>query len=263
MAKSKRKKSSRKQGVMIALLSAAGLLLVLMAVWLWPKGTPDPGPPPEVTTFGIVMPKGYSIHGIDVSKHQGRIDWQRISRMQENGIRISFVFIKATEGITRQDDQFKENWQKAAEAGLIRGAYHFYYPSRDAAKQAANLIKMLRLKPGDLPPVVDVETSNGRSSGQIQKGLKQFLGILEKKYGVKPILYTNTSFYKRFLSGSFDSYPLWIAGYYDHERFYSEFNVPWSFWQHSESGRADGIRGKVDFNVFRGNRAKLDSLRVK
>ncbi len=220
-------------------------------------------PSPPVKSFGIIMPGGYAVHGIDVSKHQGNIDWKRVSRMKTNGIEISFAFIKATEGITRQDHLFKTNWKQSAQNGLLRGAYHFYYPSRDADKQADNFIKMVKLTKGDLPPVIDIEVSSNRSAEKIREGLKTILLRFEKHYKVKPIIYTNINFYNTFLKGNFKEYPLWIAGYFDHDRFYNEFNTPWIIWQHSEKGRVDGIRGNVDFNVFKGNLEKLEMLRLK
>ncbi len=220
-------------------------------------------PAPPVKSFGILMPGGYAVHGIDVSKHQGTIDWKRVSRMRINGIWISFAFIKATEGITRQDQKFKTNWKQSAQNGLLRGAYHFYYPSRDADKQADNFIKMVTLTKGDLPPVADIEVSNGRSAEKIREGLKVFINRLEKHYKVKPIIYTNINFYNTYLKGSFEEYPLWIAGYFDHDRFYNEFNTPWVIWQHSEKGKVDGIKGNVDFNVFKGSLEKLRRMRIE
>jgi lysozyme len=218
---------------------------------------------PKVETFGIIIPRGYSVHGIDVSKHQGNIDWKRVSQMEKNGVRIAFAYIKATEGVSRQDEKFKINWKQSSENGLLRGAYHFYYPSRDAQKQADNFIKQVKPGIGDLPPVVDIELGNGKSAAKICKGLKIYLIAIEKHYSVKPIIYTNINFYNSYLKGSFNDYPLWIAGYFDHDRFYNEFETPWVLWQHSEKGKVDGIKGNVDFNVFSGSLDKLKLLGAK
>jgi len=259
-------KISKNTTLLFRLIIIPGMiLLVLIAIvkapaWFKALQSGNLKPTPPVTSFGILMPRGYSVHGIDVSKHQGQIDWKRVSRMEKNDIRISFAFIKATEGITRQDNQFDRNWEQSAKYGLMRGAYHFYYPSRDAGKQADNFIRMVKLGSGDLPPVVDIEYSNGKSKKKICDDLKVFLNRLEKKYGVKPVLYTNIHFYSTYLEGSFDAYPLWIAGYFEHDRFYNEFKTPWHFWQHSENGKVDGIRGSVDFNVFNGDIEKLKSI---
>lgn len=246
-------------------LIPAGLLIITILLIKAPSYLRESFPDktkaaPKVESFGIIMPGGYSIHGIDVSKHQGKIDWKRVSRMKKNGIQISFAFIKATEGITRQDNRFESNWKQSAVNGLLRGAYHFYYPSRDADKQADNFIKTVKLTKGDLPPVVDIELSNGKSREKICAGLKVFISRLEKQYNTKPIIYTNISFYNKYLKDDFRDYPLWIAGYFDHDRFYNEFETPWDFWQHSERGKVDGIKGNVDFNVFKGDLTKLKNF---
>lgn len=227
----------------------------LVAGWL-----DDEKPAPPVKSFGILLPSRYHVHGIDVSKHQGRIDWLRVKKMKSNGQHISFAFIKATEGITRQDKRFAYNWEQARKQGIVRGAYHFYYPSRNAGLQALNFMGQVKLLPGDLPPVVDIEHANGKGKKEIVKGLKTMLDDLETAYGQKPIIYSNVRFYETFLADNFQSYPLWIAGYFDHERFEDEFGYEWSFWQHSERGHVDGIKGMVDFNVFVGTEAGLKAL---
>jgi len=122
---------------------------------------------------------------------------------------------------------------------------------------------MVKLTKGDLPPVVDIEVSNGRSAAKIREGLKIFINRLEKHYTIKPIIYTNINFYNTYLKGSFEEYPLWIAGYFDHDRFYNEFSTSWIIWQHSEKGKVDGIKGNVDFNVFKGSLAKLQKMRIE
>lgn len=262
-------KISKNASIFLRLFIIPGFLLIILFLiikapdWVNTFLNKEQGNAPPVSSFGIVMPKGYTVHGIDISKHQGVIDWKRVNKMKENGIQISFTFIKATEGITRQDDKYEINWKQSGQNDILRGAYHFYYPSRDANKQADNFIKVVKLSKGDLPPVVDIEYSNGKSAKKISDDLMVFIKRLEKQYGVKPILYTNTNFYNTFLIGKFDEYPLWIAGYFDHERFYNEFTTPWILWQHSEKGKVDGIRGNVDFNVFKGSREKLQSMCLK
>src|SRR5688572_22629007 len=90
--------------------------------------------------FGIPIPAAYEIHGIDVSRYQQRISWESVKAMQVNEIKLSFAFIKATEGAGNVDPYFKRNWRKAKEAGIIRGAYHFFIASKDGTKQAQNFI---------------------------------------------------------------------------------------------------------------------------
>jgi lysozyme len=262
-------KVSKNINILLRLIFIPGLILLVLLLlikapsWINSFFNSDRATSATVSSFGIVIPKGYSVHGIDVSKHQGEIDWKRVSQMKKDGIQVSFTYIKATEGITRQDNKFETNWKQAGRNDILRGAYHFYYPSRDANKQADNFISTVKLLKGDLPPVVDIEYSNGRSAMKICNDLKVFCDRLENEYSVKPIIYTNINFFNSYLKDSFDDYPLWIAGYFDHDRFYNEFNTPWIIWQHSERGKVDGIRGKVDFNVFKGGLEKLKDMSVK
>lgn len=216
-----------------------------------------------VKEFGIILPHGNFTHGIDVSKHQGTIDWKRVAEMRVQNKKIDFVFIKATEGITRSDQQFKKNWKGAAKNNLIRGAYHFYYPSRDAKKQAKSFIESVELNKGDLPPVIDIELDNGKTKNTIVKDLTIMCNELESHYGLKPIIYTNLHFYETYLKDDFNKYPLWISCYFDQKRFETECKHKWIFWQHSEKGKVDGINGNVDFNVFNGSPASLNKILLK
>ncbi|UYQ92801.1 glycoside hydrolase family 25 protein [Chitinophaga horti] len=208
--------------------------------------------------FGIDMPVNYSVHGIDISKFQKDINWMAVKQMQVDNIRISFAFMKATEGITRQDATFKRNWVKARQAGIIRGAYHFFYATRDPLKQAINFRNVVELESGDLPPVLDIEVHNNQSPAVIRSTAKIWLEEMEKVYGVKPIIYTNVNFYEKYLGSEFDKYPLWVAHYYQKDR--PRINRKWVFWQHSDIGRVNGIRARVDFNVFKGDSAALVKL---
>lgn len=208
--------------------------------------------------FGIDMPVNYSIHGIDISKFQGNVNWMAVRQMQVDEIRISFAFIKATEGISRQDGTFQRNWDKAKEAGVIRGAYHFFYSTRDPIKQAINFRNVVQLESGDLPPVLDIEVHNNQPPAVIRSTARIWLEDMEKAYGVKPIIYTNIHFYETYLGKDFDEYPLWVAHYYQKDKPRSARN--WVFWQHSDIGHVNGIRGTVDFNVFRGDSSDLIKL---
>lgn len=215
----------------------------------------------NLLNFGVTLPSGYRIHGIDISHHQKNIDWPEIATIDVNGNKINFAFIKATEGITRQDMHFKKNWEKCHEAGLIRGAYHFYYPTRDAKKQAENFINQVTLKPGDLPPVLDIELSKGKSKDEIVKGCKEWCEIIEAHYGVKPIFYTNPTFYDKYLKEDFEDYPLWIAHYY--KEVPKMHHREWIFWQHSDCATIKGIDKPVDLNVFKGDMEDLLELCIQ
>ncbi|RYY44070.1 MAG: glycoside hydrolase family 25 protein [Chitinophagaceae bacterium] len=210
--------------------------------------------------FGINMPTNYSIHGIDISKYQKTIGWRLVKEMEVDDIKVSFVFMKATEGLSSVDKQFGRNWALAEKHGITRGAYHFFIPGKSGKTQAENFIKTVRLKSGDLPPVLDVEQTYGVKKEQLQKQVAEWIEIVEKKYGVKPIIYTNVSFYESLLAGKFESYPLWVAHYLQKER--PRINRQWHFWQHSETGRVNGIDAFVDFNVFYGNSIEFENLLI-
>ncbi len=198
---------------------------------------------------------GYSVHGIDVSSYQGRIDWPEVARN-----RVRFAFIKASEGATLRDPRFTRNWREARKAGVLCGAYHYFLPNRDGKLQADLFAKIVPLAPGDLPPVLDVEAANFHDVAVLRREVARWLRLIEAHYGVRPILYSNHSFYKRHLAGHFDDYPLWLA-HYEVER----PTLPpskWIIWQHSDEAYVPGIRGVVDFNVFKGNFESLQALRI-
>jgi lysozyme len=234
------------------------LLCLAAGAWLWWLDKEDAINFVRYEEFGIDMPVNYSIHGIDVSKFQKNINWSAVEQMQVDRIHISFAFIKATEGITRQDASFKTNWQKAKKAGIVRGAYHFFYSTRDPLKQVINFQNVVQLESGDLPPVLDIEVHNNQPAAVIRSTARIWLEEMEKAYGVKPIIYTNIHFYETYLGEEFDKYPLWLAHYYQKER--PSTKRQWLFWQHSDIGRVNGIRTTVDFNVFRGDSLALRKL---
>ena len=238
----------------------AVLVVIILGVggWFWYKSTlPDFE---RYDAFGIDIPTDFSIHGIDVSKYQQRINWEAVQQMEVEGVRIGFVFIKATEGLGNMDAYFKRNWEKSGEAGLPRGAYHFFLAPKSGADQAENFIKRVDLQSGDLPPVLDVEQAYGVSGDKLRAEVKSFLDRLETHYGVRPIIYTNVDFYNSYLKDYFDEYPLWVAHYLRKDR--PRIARNWAFWQHSESGSVNGISTRVDFNVFNGDSSDFRDLLI-
>jgi len=211
--------------------------------------------------FGISIPEEYPIHGIDVSKYQQVIAWDVVSAMQVKKIRLGFVFIKATEGIGNIDPQFKRNWRRSKDAGMIRGAYHFFLTTKDARMQAENFIKAVNLEAGDMPPVLDIEQTYGVPKDAIKTELKLWLDIIETYYNVRPIIYTNIDFYKQNLGSDFDEYPLWVAHYYQPRQ--PRIKRDWVFWQHNDNGRVNGVLSPVDFDVFSGDSAAFDQILIK
>lgn len=235
------------------------LCLLITAVYFLVKFL-TPQPHVFYPGFQIEIPNGFEIHGIDVSKYQNVVNWKEVKSMEDKGIKIGFVFIKATEGTSIVDDQFRRNWVKAQEQNITKGAYHFFIATRSAKKQADNFIQIVNLKPGDMPPVLDVEKGLGVSVNEMQKNVKMWLDEVEKNYGVKPVIYTNIDFYERYFQTGFDEYPLWIAHYLEPQKPRIERN--WIFWQHSEKGRVDGINAPVDFNVFYGDSIDFNNFLI-
>ena len=207
--------------------------------------------------YGICMPSGYQVHGIDVSHYQGDINWKMLEQTRQGQFPIQFIFMKATEGGDDSDDRFTANFDSARAHGFIRGAYHFYNPKTDANKQADFFIQSVKLEPGDLPPVLDIE-KKGKDMKKLQSDLKLWLRKVENHYGVKPIIYASYKFKTRYLNDSvFNTYPYWIAHYYvDSVRYEGD----WKFWQHTDVGTLPGIEEKVDLNVFNGGKNELDAF---
>ena len=209
--------------------------------------------------YGVCMPVGYSMHGIDVSHYQGEINWKMLKQTRQGKFPVEFIFMKATEGGDFSDDRFVANFDSAKVHGFIRGAYHFYNPKTDADKQADFFIRSVKLEPGDLPPVLDIEMKS-KDVKKLQQDLKIWLRKVENHYGVKPIIYASYKFKAKYLNDSiFNTYPYWIAHYYvDSVRYQGE----WKFWQHTDVGTLPGIDEKVDLNVFNGSFSELKNILI-
>ena len=202
---------------------------------------------------GVASAHRLPIHGVDISKWQGKVDW---AALQQAGTK--FAFIKATEGGDHVDNRFMENWYGAKRAGVPRGAYHFVYWCRPAHEQAAWFKKNVPQDPEALPPVLDVEW-NGESVNCPRKVPREqalaminvLLKEMEAHTGKRPIIYTDITFHQEILEGEFTQYPFWIrsTAAEPHER-YSERR--WTFWQFTTTGRVPGVAGDIDRNTFYG-----------
>lgn len=212
---------------------------------------------------GIRLPMRYGLHGIDISKFQGAINWSKVTQMElPDEAKISFVFVKATEGATLIDKRFQQNFKAAKQAGLWRGAYHFYIPWRDPEKQANNFVRNVSLQKGDLPPVLDIEVNSLKPDRDIIRDISTWLRLVENHYGKKPIIYTNEHFYRKFVKGNFDEYPLWIADYSSENLTEYPANSLF-FWQHSKDGWTEGIKGRVDFNVCLKSKEEVEEICIE
>lgn len=210
----------------------------------------------------VSYPEGYEIHGIDISHYQGTIDWEKL---RNNGMiekcPVRFVIIKATEGASAIDENFNDNFYQAREYGFTRGAYHFWSIHSSGRDQANFFLKQVKLEEGDLPPVLDVEhKAKNQTNEDFKQSVLTWLRIVEKKYKVKPIIYTYYKFKMKYLSDStFDTYPYWIAHYYVDK---VEYKGKWKFWQHTDCGKLPGIKGYVDFNIYNGSYYDLRKLTI-
>jgi lysozyme len=210
--------------------------------------------------YGIWMPNDFEVHGIDVSRFQKQINWPLVRKMRDGNIAIKFAFIKATEGSNFVDQQFARNWKKCRENNLARGAYHFFSTTSSGHEQALHFINHVKLLPGDLPPVLDIEKLNGQDVDEFLNEIEIWLKVIENHYKVTPIIYSNAAFYNKYLNFRFGKYPLWVAHYQNRKR--PAVEKEWQFWQHNEGGRVNGINAFVDFNVFNGTDSAFQKMLV-
>ncbi|MGR6468487.1 glycoside hydrolase family 25 protein [Rhizobium sp. PAMB 3182] len=206
--------------------------------------------------FGKRSPHKHAVHGVDVSRWQGNIDWPKLRTQGAN-----FAYIKATDGGDHLDPMFKTNWRNAKAAGLKRGAYHFFYWCRTAGEQADWFIRNVPRDPDALPPVIDVEWNHQSSCKRrpspekIREKMQVFMDMLERHYGKRPVIYTAPDFYQDNLQGAFKSHPFWLRSVAAHpSKVYP--GRDWIFWQYSGSGLSHGVDGRIDLNAFHGSEAE-------
>ena len=209
--------------------------------------------------FWLNMPsfRRYPVRGLDVSVHQGTIDWPQVATGP-----WSFVYIKASEGGDFRDPAFKSNWEASRKTGLLRGAYHFFTFCRPGKDQAANFIGLVPREPDSLPPVADLEfggnCSKRPTAAELMPEVQVFLDTLERHYGQKPVLYVTDTFAKTYLArGQLSTYALWVRDIVREPRDF--VGRPWLLWQYSNRERVPGIRGLVDVNAFAGSPAAFRS----
>ena len=183
--------------------------------------------------------------GIDVSHYQGNINWREVARNRD----IHYVYLKATEGAKLVDETYQRNLREAKRAGLKVGCYHFYSPTAPVKDQFRNFSSVVKLKDHDLIPIIDIEHRGKAPLAQFQNNLKQFLRLVEKHYGVQPILYTSRDFYNKYLSGPFTHYKYMIARYHTDIPELCD-QAAFVLWQYSQTSRIPGIRGNVDRSCF-------------
>ncbi|MCC3244547.1 glycoside hydrolase family 25 protein [Methylocystis sp. WRRC1] len=212
-------------------------------------------PESELHNFPATRSAEFAVHGIDVSKYQGDIDWQAV---KDSG--VAFAFIKATEGGDRTDSKFQYNWAAAKAAGVPRGAYHFVYWCRPPHEEIGNFASVVPNDPDALPPVLDVEATPESKSckrtlyrEEALRDMRAMLEQMERHYGKRPIIYSSVDFYQAILhSDALSEYPIWVRSTKYHPKVrYGDRK--WTFWQYRSDGRVPGIPGAVDQNTFNGS----------
>jgi len=212
--------------------------------------------------FNYPSAERYPISGVDVSHHQGAIDWAAV---RAEG--VAFAYIKATEGGDFVDPRFQASWAGARSAGLAVGAYHFFTFCRDGASQARNFLATVPLTADALPPAVDLELGGNCDRfpdwGRLSREIATFLALVRAAHGREPVLYMTRELYDSYRKGTpdpFRSSPLWIRDVFRSPRWLG--SRPWTVWQYASNGRVNGIRGPVDLNVFQGGPEAWAALRT-
>jgi len=222
---------------------AAVILAVAVALYLAYDRAMAPFTPPTLAD--------YPIQGIDISHHQGAIDWQALAR-QPN---VRFAIMKATEGGDHRDTRFTENWKAAKDAGIVRGAYHFFTFCRPGREQARNLMEMVPVEADALPIAIDLEFTGNCGKvptvDELSLEIKVFFDELNGAYPGKPIFYLNQQFFDQYLKGNETRFPdhyLWLRSIAQEPR--QNDCQDWSIWQFADNGTLDGIQGPVDLNAL-------------
>ncbi len=203
------------------------------------------------------------VAGIDVSRHQGNVNWEKVKKTLPKG---SFVYVKCTEGATYIDPKCKTLAKGAKASGYRVGGYHFFRMSSSAHDQFRHFKKILDAIGPDLIPMVDVELGDGKWSQKeirrAQDSLQVMLNLLEKAYGVKPIIYGTQRSYNTYCAPRFNHYTLYIGRYGENK---PVINGPshYTIWQFTEKGRIDGIEKPVDFCRFHPQKSMKDILLPK
>ncbi|MBX3188092.1 MAG: hypothetical protein KF819_13805 [Labilithrix sp.] len=221
--------------------------------------SPGEGPAGECTGSSAdalrTCAKGSTLTGIDVSYYQGNVNWAQVK-----GAGRTFAFVRVSDGLNFPDTKFAQNWPAVKSAGLVRGVYQFFRPSQDPTQQAQLLLDRIDaaggIGPGDLPPVLDLESDGGLAASVVVARATTWLAKVEAAVGRKPIIYT-AAFMSNVIGSSFTNHVLWVANYGATCPLMPGAWTDWHFWQTSDSGSVAGVSGNVDTNLFNGVLADL------
>lgn len=230
-------KSTLKEFLMGMVLVGVVCILVFAAIRAF-QSFHNPSP--------FVDAEKYPVNGIDVSRHNGKIDFRKVA---DDG--FEFVFIKASEGVSHKDSLYRFNMSAAKRAGLKTGAYHFFRFDRDGVAQAINFLEAVGPHHPELGLVIDVESAGNPSDIPAEEVKKKLLSMTEymQLMGHRVMFYTNRDGYYDYIEENFPDYPLWICRFQE-----NPIKADFTFWQYDHHGKVAGINGDVDLNVFNGSR---------
>ncbi len=241
----------RKTIIWIAAGAAVALAVAALAVWLYLQGTYRFSNPDAVT---------YPVRGIDISHHQGEIDWAKLPAQN-----IRFVYLKASEGGDWTDPSFADHLQKAQRHGLAVGAYHYFTLCAPGVVQARNFLRgMPPHTTLDLPYAIDLEYVGNCSArpgnGRLARELKAFIAIVGARLRQTPVIYSTEAFFTDYLDAdpAFAAYPLWVRNLYGESAWGRGRKV--LFRQFASHARLDGIDGPVDLDLFAGSKREFAAL---
>ncbi len=238
---SKQKGGSR---LKIGIFLAMAILLVILLVYYQSNHGLKKG---EFTSLTEDIPEGFKSVGIDVSHHQGEIDWDSFLNIYKYDTLVDFIYVKATEGTTHVDTQWENNREALLTCKPKHGAYHFFSPGSNPKLQAKHFLNHYTYKIGDLPPVLDVE-SEGTTDKQLLRDIEIWCTTVEASIHVKPIIYTSLHFFETKFNTAFLEYDFWIAAYNQRPETALEDDRV-IHWQFSESGALPLSKNAVDLNV--------------
>lgn len=246
-----RKKSHR---IIIIAITVVVLTTVIVAIWanfssltrLWLRVTNPTALEPMAVN---ISRKEFPVKGIDVSHHNGDIDFNLVAADS-----VEFVMIKATEGATHTDSCMARNYDRATAAGLKVGFYHFFRFDRGGVKQGRHFLSATSGRPVDLPLVIDVETYGNPDVDyyRVVGRLRDMIGYL-KRHNCRVMIYCNNITYNRYICDNFADTELWLAS----ESTPKDKGDSRSLWQHSHAGKVHGISTPVDINTFNGSREEF------
>lgn len=201
-----------------------------------------------------IRSEGNQVWGIDISHHQGKINWNKLSQRSPH-----FLFMKATEGVTHKDTRYVDYRKAANKRDIPIGAYHFFSYTSDGSIQAEHFLRFAKPQTGDLLPVLDCEFRKRMpSKTNVTRELLKFIRTIEQELGVSPIIYCEVNYYNRYLKKDLgNDYPLWICD------FRKEPNWDYAFWQKTDRFRHSAFRGRVDYNEFSGTIEELSKYKLK